>query len=30
LRVRAPLSRSAAATAVAFDGAGRADYFRER
>jgi len=30
MRVRAPLSRSAAATAAAFDGAGRNDYFRER
>jgi len=26
--VRTPLSRSAAATAAAFDGAGRADYFQ--
>jgi len=30
VRVGAPLSRTAAATAAAFDGAGRADYFRER
>jgi len=30
VRVRTALSGTAAATAAAFDGAGRADYFRER
>jgi len=30
MRVRTPLSRTAAATVAAFDGAGRDDYFRER
>ena len=29
VRLRATLSRTAVATAAAFDGAGRADYFRE-
>ena len=30
VRVRQALSRTAAVTAAAFDGAGRAEYFRER
>ena len=30
MRIRAALSRTAAVTAAAFDGAGRDDYYRER